>query len=107
MIIRGIYPMADQPNILSPAERALRIFETHGGILSTNQALQFGIHPRILYALRDDARLERMERGLYRLAHSKPLGNPDLVTAALKVPRRRVPDLGSRISPYDDTDTPC
>jgi predicted transcriptional regulator of viral defense system len=87
MIIRGIYPMADQPNILSPAERALRIFETHGGILSTNQALQFGIHPRILYALRDDARLERMERGLYRLAHSKPLGNPDLVTAALKVPQ--------------------
>jgi predicted transcriptional regulator of viral defense system len=28
-----------------------------------------------------------MERGLYRLADAKPLGNPDLVTVALKVPR--------------------
>jgi len=79
--------MPDQSNSPSLAERALRIFETHGGILSTRQALGFGIHPRTLYALRDDARLERMERGLYRLADFKPLGNPDLVTAALKVPR--------------------
>jgi len=79
--------MPDHSNSPSPAERALRIFETHGGILSTRQALGFGIHPRTLYALRDDARLERMERGLYRLADFKPLGNPDLVTAALKVPR--------------------
>ena len=28
-----------------------------------------------------------MERGLYRLAGAKPLGNSDFVTAALKVPR--------------------
>ena len=87
MIIRGYYPMAIQPNLRSPAERALQIFQTHGGILSTSQALRLGIHPRTLYALRDDAKLERMGRGLYRLAHIKPLGNPDLVTVALKVPQ--------------------
>ena len=72
---------------LSATERALSIFDARGGILSTDQALKLGIHPRTLYALRDNARLERMERGLYRLANAKPLGNPDFVTVALKVPR--------------------
>ena len=69
------------------ATHVLEIFKTHGGILRTSQALRLGIHPRTLYALRDDAKLERMGRGLYRLAHSKPLGNPDLIIASLKVPR--------------------
>ena len=86
MILRGKYPMPSPPNP-SSAVQALHTFETHGGILSTSQALRLGIHPRTLYALRDEAKLERMERGLYRLAHSKPLGNPDLVTVALKVPK--------------------
>lgn len=86
MILRGKYPMASQPNP-SSAVQALHTFETHGGILSTSQALRLGIHPRTLYALRDEAKLERMERGLYRLVHSQPLGNPDLVTVALKVPK--------------------
>ena len=63
----------------------LEIFETHGGILSTGQALKLGVPPRTLYDLRDQAKLERMERGLYRLADAKPLGNPDLVITALKV----------------------
>jgi predicted transcriptional regulator of viral defense system len=79
--------MTVQPNPSSPAERALSIFETRGGILSTSQALKLGIHPRTLYALRDQAKLERMERGLHWLAHVKPLGNSDLVTVALKVPQ--------------------
>jgi predicted transcriptional regulator of viral defense system len=79
--------MAVRSESVSATERALRIFKTQGGILSTDQAIKLGIHPRTLYALRDNARLERMERGLYRLADAKPLGNPDLVTVALKVPR--------------------
>jgi len=78
--------MPSQPNPSSAAQ-ALHIFETHGGILSTGRALRLGIHPRTLYALRDEAKLERMERGLYRLARSKSLSNPDLVTVALKVPK--------------------
>ena len=78
--------MVPRPNPNSVVQ-ALHTFETHGGILSTSQALRLGIHPRTLYALRDEAKLERMERGLYRLAHSKSLGNPDLVTVALKVPK--------------------
>lgn len=79
--------MCAKPAPLNAMERAVNLFEANGGILRTDQAIKLGIHPRTLYALRDEARLERMERGLYRLANAEPLGNPDFVTVALKVPR--------------------
>jgi len=79
--------MCAKPASLNATERAVNLFESNGGILRTDQAIKLGIHPRTLYALRDEARLERMERGLYRLANAEPLGNPDFVTVALKVPR--------------------
>jgi predicted transcriptional regulator of viral defense system len=68
------------------AERAIEIFREHGGILRTREALRLGIHPRVLYALRDSGALEQLSRGLYRLAELPPLTNPDLVTVSLKVP---------------------
>ena len=74
-------------NETTATERAVSLFEANGGILNTERAIRLGIHPRTLYALRDEARLERMERGLYRLADAKPLAHPDFVTVALKVPR--------------------
>jgi predicted transcriptional regulator of viral defense system len=76
-----------RPDSANAGERALSIFKANGGVLNTEKAIKLGIHPRTLYALRDTARLDRMERGLYRLADAKPLGNPDFVTVALKVPR--------------------
>ncbi len=63
-----------EPAYKSATDRATEAFEKNGGILSTDQAIRLGIHPRTLYALRDNAKLERMERGLYRLADAKPLG---------------------------------
>ena len=50
-------------------------------------ALRAGIHRRTLYQLRDAGRIEPLSRGLYRLADAPPLGHPDLVTVALRVPR--------------------
>lgn len=67
-------------------DRAVGIFEKHGGILRTAQALRAGIHPGTLYAMRDSGTLEVVSRGVYRLADSPPLGNPDLVTVATRVP---------------------
>jgi predicted transcriptional regulator of viral defense system len=61
-------------------------FKKHGGILRTAQALHEGIHPATLYALRDSGVLEVISRGVYRLADSPPLGNPDLVTVGARVP---------------------
>jgi predicted transcriptional regulator of viral defense system len=66
--------------------RAVGIFKKHGGILRTSQALRAGIHPGTLYAMRDSGALEAISRGVYRLANSPPLGNPDLVTVATRVP---------------------
>ncbi|MBW2575403.1 MAG: type IV toxin-antitoxin system AbiEi family antitoxin domain-containing protein [Deltaproteobacteria bacterium] len=67
-------------------DRAVDIFKKHGGILRTAQALRAGIHPGTLYAMRDSGALEAISRGVYRLANSPPLGNPDLVTVTIRVP---------------------
>ena len=67
-------------------DRAVAIFKKHGGILRAAQALRAGIHPSTLYAMRESGTLEVVSRGVYRLAGSTPLGNPDLVTVAIRVP---------------------
>jgi predicted transcriptional regulator of viral defense system len=36
--------------------------------------------------MRESGELERVTRGLYRLAEAPPLGNPDLVVVALRIP---------------------
>jgi len=65
---------------------ALRQFRARGGVLRTAEALRLGIHPRTLYLLRDEGRIEAISRGVYRLADLPPLAHPDLVTVALRVP---------------------
>jgi predicted transcriptional regulator of viral defense system len=67
-------------------EQAKARFREHGGMLRTGEALQLGIHPRTLYAMRDAQIIERLSRGLYRLADLPTLGNPDLVSVARRVP---------------------
>lgn len=67
-------------------DKAIAIFRTHGGICRTTQAIRAGIHPGILYAMRDCGTLEKVSRGVYRLAGSSPLGNPDLVIVATRAP---------------------
>lgn len=68
-------------------DAARRVFRRGGGILRTNEAIDKGIHPRTLYAMRDAGLLERLDRGLYRLTDLPPLSDPDLVTAANKIPK--------------------
>lgn len=63
------------------------IFRQHGGLLRTSRAIQLGVPPRLLYAMRDAGELVELSRGLYRLAALPPLSQPDLIAAAMKVPR--------------------
>ena len=65
--------------------KAIKIFKKYGGILRTSQALQAGIHPGTLYAMRDSGKLEVISRGVFRLSDIPPLGYPDLVTVATRV----------------------
>jgi predicted transcriptional regulator of viral defense system len=66
---------------------AMEIFRQRGGILHTKQAMQAGISPRTLYALRDGGWLIMLSRGLFRLADAPPLEQPDLVQVALAIPK--------------------
>jgi predicted transcriptional regulator of viral defense system len=67
-------------------DRAVAIFKEHGGILRTAQAIRAGIHPSTLYEMRDSGRLEMVSRGVYRLADSTLLANPDLLAVAVRIP---------------------
>jgi predicted transcriptional regulator of viral defense system len=62
------------------------IFRANGGQLRMSEAIARGISRYMLYALRDRGVLEQLSRGVYRLMELQPIGNPDLVTVALRVP---------------------
>lgn len=79
--------MSENSPVATAADRALETFRRTGGTLRTAEALARNIHPRTLYGLRDSGVLERVSRGVYRLAELPPLGNPDLVWVAKRVPR--------------------
>lgn len=66
-------------------KEARETFRRHGGVLRMSEALHAGIHRRMLYSMLKAGVIERLTRGLYRLADLPPLGNPDLVSVALKV----------------------
>jgi len=65
---------------------AVGLFRKRGGILRMSEAIQAGISRRTLYAMRDDGVLERLSRGVYRLASLPGLEAPDLVAVATRVP---------------------
>jgi predicted transcriptional regulator of viral defense system len=67
-------------------KKARNIFRRHGGVLRMSEALSAGIHRRMLYSMLEAGIIEQLSRGLYRLSDLPPLGNPDLVSVALKIP---------------------
>ena len=68
-------------------DKAYRIFEKHGGVLRTYQALAEGISPRDLYIMRDENIITQISRGFYQLSTNEPLSDPDLVTVASRIPK--------------------
>lgn len=63
------------------------LFRQHGGALRMAEALRLGLSRKTLYAMRDSGVVEPLSRGLFRLTSLDPLGNPDLVTVAARVPQ--------------------
>ncbi|MFZ5805930.1 MAG: type IV toxin-antitoxin system AbiEi family antitoxin domain-containing protein [Verrucomicrobiota bacterium] len=64
-----------------------KIFKEHGEILKTSDAIKLGIHPETLRRLCRKGDIEQLGRGLYRWAKLSPLGHPDLVSVAMRVPK--------------------
>ncbi len=64
-----------------------KIFEKHNGWLRASEAIRLGVPEHIVYEMIKSGELVREARGVYRLADSDPLGNPDLVQVSLLVPK--------------------
>src|SRR5438105_15491898 len=59
---------------------------SRGGLVRMSHALRLGISRKTFYAMRDAGVLEQLSRGLFRLRDLPPLGSPDLVIVATRVP---------------------
>lgn len=80
----------------------IKIFKKHHGVLRTAEAMRLGIHPVILYKLRDQGVLECVSRGVFRLTDASDFSHPDLVLIAKKVPKAVI-CLISALSYYNIT----
>lgn len=63
------------------------VFRQHGGQMRMSEALAAGLSRYRLYRMLDDGVLERVSRGVYRLAELPAISDPDLAVVALRVPR--------------------
>lgn len=57
-----------------------------GGTARTSELRDAGVHPRDLYAARDEGAIVEVTRGVYRLA-SLPLTEPDLLAVITRMPQ--------------------
>jgi predicted transcriptional regulator of viral defense system len=72
----------------SAQQKAITLFKKQGGILKTNEALELGIHPKILYQLRDDGTLRLLDRGIYLLEDEEiDTAHIDLIITHKRLPK--------------------
>ena len=87
----------------STIESALREFRKAGGTLRTSEARSRGVHPRTLRYLEESGAIDKVSRGLYRLAEAEPTRHDDLVIVAKRSPKAVV-TLLSAFDVHDLTD---
>jgi predicted transcriptional regulator of viral defense system len=68
-------------------KRPEEIFRSCGGQLRMSEAIECGITRYMLYSLRDKGVIEKISRGVYRLATLPPISNPDFLTVSLRFPK--------------------
>ena len=64
--------------------KALALFKKAGGMMRTAQAIKAGIHPVVLYKLRDKGNIELFGRGFYKLSNQSIVSDPELIQVRLK-----------------------
>jgi predicted transcriptional regulator of viral defense system len=77
------------PTLLSMTakQKAIKLFKKNQGLLRTSEAMRLGIHPRIIYQLRNEGVLEQLAKGVYRLVEVPDFSEPDLVLVSKKIPQ--------------------
>ena len=65
--------------------KVMDVIRQNGGIARTRDFLAYGIHPRVIYRMRDEGAIECLSRGLFQLP-GQVLDEPDLATVCKKVP---------------------
>lgn len=83
-------------------QKLMSFFQSHGGVARFSAILRAGFHPDSLSALEKEGRVEKIARGLYRVANYTPGSHPDLVIASLQAPRGVI-CLLSALSFYEAT----
>lgn len=68
-------------------QTAKDIFQKRHGILRRVEAINLGVPEYVLYEMTKSGDLIKEARGLYRLAESEPLSDPDLVQTSLLIPK--------------------
>ncbi len=68
-------------------KRVKELFYARSGTFRVSEAMKAGFHPRTIYNMRDKGLIVRLSRGMYRFADLPAMGNPDLVTIAMKIPK--------------------
>ncbi|WP_022836392.1 type IV toxin-antitoxin system AbiEi family antitoxin domain-containing protein [Salisaeta longa] len=66
---------------------ALREFRAAGGTLRASEARARGVHPRTLRHLEEAGAIDKVSRGVYRLAEAEPTRYDDLVIVAKRAPK--------------------
>ncbi len=64
-----------------------KLFRQHGGQLRMSEALEAGLSRYMLYTLYDKGFIERISRGVYRLAGLAPVTDPDIAEVCLRYPK--------------------
>jgi len=68
-------------------ERMLDYFKKHGGIARFSSIIKSGFHPDTLSTLEKEGKIEKIARGLYRMADYTFGSYTDLVITSLQAPR--------------------
>lgn len=89
--------------MVSKGKKLVDFFKRQKGVTRFSAVLKAGFHPDTLLSLEKEGVVEKIGRGLYKLQEGQALSNPDLVVAALKVPKGIV-CLVSALSFHEATD---
>lgn len=68
-------------------QKIINYFKTHGGMIRFSSIRNAGFHTDILRALEQEGKIEKVVRGIYKLAHYDIGSHPDLVMASMQAPK--------------------